>query len=614
MTEHLSIGIDLGTTHTALAVARTDGSTQIRSEAVALPQLVSTMATQSRVLLPSFVYFAHASDGELGLPWDKERRHAVGELARARSAEAPGRVVSSAKSWLSHAGIDRRRELLPVAAAEDVEKISPVEATFRILDHVAEAWTHADVEGSSTALSELDVVLTVPASFDAAARDLTVEAALAAGIELITLLEEPQAALYAWIERMGNDFRKHLVPGDVVLVVDVGGGTTDFSAIEALDQDGSLELRRIAVGDHILLGGDNMDLALAHHLKRKLESSGAPLDRWQLQALTHAARQAKENLLSSDAFSSIPVAIASRGADLLGATRRTELLHDEVQQLLVEGYFPIVAASARPATRPRTALQQLGLPYAADPAITKHLAAFLSKQAGAVKGSERPILCPTRILFNGGVLKSQVFRDRILGTLNSWLRECGAQEARVLPGEDLDLAVARGAAYYGEVRRGNGLRIRGGTGRAYYVGIESPMPAVPGVEPPVYALCVAPFGLEEGSEATPIEQELLAVVGEKVRFRFFGSTVRREDKTGQLLETFSENELEELAPIEVTLPAQGRTEGDAVPVRVRASVTAVGTLLVEAIPLEPQKPEERWKVELSVRGSGNDSSAELPTE
>src|SRR5512145_2009365 len=320
-----------------------------------------------------------------------------------------------------------------------------------------------------------------------------------------------------------------------------------------------------------------------------------------MQAFVHAARQAKESLLSSNAFSSIPVAVAGRGSQLLGSTRRTELLRSDVEQLLVDGYFPIVAATARPIVRPRTALQQLGLPYASDPAVTKHLAAFLAKQASAVTRVSRPILCPTRILFNGGVLKSEIFRDRILGTLNSWLREFGAPEASVLPGEDLDLAVARGAAYFGEVRRGNGLRIRGGTARAYYIGIESPMPAVPGLEPPIYALCVAPIGLEEGSHAQPIEQELLAIVGEPVRFRFFGSTVRRDDETGHLLETFTSSELEELAPIEVTLPAEGRTTGDAVPVRLRASVTAVGTLLVEAIPLEPQLPDERWKVELSVR-------------
>jgi hypothetical protein len=600
VTERLSIGIDLGTTHTALALARSTATARITSEVVPIAQLVTQASLQSRPLLPSFIYFANESEGPLGLPWDSSRTHAVGELARSRAAEAPGRVVASAKSWLSHAGVDRRRDLLPVAAAEDVEKISPVEASFRILDHLAEAWSRSDVPGSDQPLSELDVVLTVPASFDAAARDLTVEAALAAGIEQITLLEEPQAALYAWIERMGESFRKHLTPGDVVLVVDVGGGTTDFSAIEVVDEQGSFELRRIAVGSHILLGGDNMDLALAHHLKQKLEANGEPLDRWQMQSLVHAARHAKESLLASNAFSSIPVAVASRGSQLLGATRRTELLREDVEKLLVEGYFPIVPASARPVQRPRAALQQVGLPYASDPAVTKHLAEFLAKQAQATR-SGKPLLCPTCILFNGGVLKSEIFRDRILGTVNAWLREAGAAEARVLPGEDLDHAVARGAAYFGEVRHGNGLRIRGGTARAYYIGIESPMPAVPGLEPPVYALCVAPFGLEEGSQATPIEQELLAVVGEPVRFRFFGSTVRREDQPGRLLEEFSAAELDELAPIEVVLPAEGRTEGDQVAVKLRASVTAIGTLLVEAIPLEPIKTDERWKVELSVR-------------
>ncbi|MGC4068237.1 MAG: hypothetical protein QM784_27030 [Polyangiaceae bacterium] len=409
------------------------------------------------------------------------------------------------------------------------------------------------------------------------------------------------------------------------------------SAIAAVEKDGSLELRRVAVGDHILLGGDNMDLALAHHLKQKLERDGATLDRWQLQSLVHAARQAKETLLGDRNLESVPVVVASRGSQLLGATRRTELLRSEATQLLVEGYFPQVPFSAKPQVRPRTALQQVGLPYASDPAITKHLAAFLTKQATALTAAgsgslfpapisedtagarptlitgddprlarqrnlpPKPLLCPTKILFNGGVFKSEVFRDRVLRTLNGWLAEVGAPEALVLPGEDLDLAVARGAAYYGEVRRGKGLRIRGGTARAYYVGIESPMPAVPGMEPPVLALCVAPFGMEEGTEAAPIEQELLAVVGEPVRFRFFGLTVRRGDPSGQLLEQWPEGELDELSPIEVVLPADERQPGDVVPVRLHASVTAIGTLLVEAVPLEPVVENERWKVELSVR-------------
>lgn len=638
MSELLSIGIDLGTTHTAMACAATDEQDNITTEVLAIEQLVTALTAQSRPLLPSFIYFAHETEGALPLPWDAERGHAVGELARARAAEAPGRVVSSAKSWLSHSGIDRRRNLLPVAAAEDVEKISPVEASFRLLDHLAEAWTHSKKGSSLPPLAELDVVLTVPASFDAAARDLTVEAALAAGIEQITLLEEPQAALYAWVERMGKDFRKHLVPGDVVLVIDVGGGTTDFSAIAVVEREGSIELCRIAVGEHILLGGDNMDLALAHHLKGKLELDGTALDRWQLQSLVHAAQRAKELLLSSSELQAVPIAVAGRGSQLLGSTKRSELLRSDVEQLLVDGYFPVVPANAKPMVRPRSALQQLGLPYASDPAVTKHLAAFLTKQAQAVAafqsdsfapgpmsedptggrptlitgndpayerarqlGTLRPLLCPTRVLFNGGVFKSPLFRNRVLSTLNGWLRELGAPEAVVLPGEDLDLAVARGAAYYGEVRRGKGLRIRGGTARAYYVGIESPMPAVPGLEPPLLALCVAPFGMEEGTESKPLTQELLAVVGEPVRFRFFGSTVRRGDHAGTLLEQWSDSELDELSPIEVILPAEHRHPGDVVPVRLHASVTAIGTLLVEAVPLSPLVPDERWKVELSVR-------------
>jgi hypothetical protein len=585
-----------------MAVARTDAYDRITTEVTPIEQLVTANATQSRPLLPSFVYFAHESEGTLPLPWDNHRQHAVGEFARDRAVEAPGRVVASAKSWLSHSGIDRRKDLLPLTAADDVEKISPVEASFRILDHLAEAWTHSRQGKTLPSLSELDVVLTVPASFDAAARDLTVEAALAAGIEQITLLEEPQAALYAWVERQGDAFRKHIVPGDIVLVVDVGGGTTDFSAIAVVEDAGSIELRRIAVGEHILLGGDNMDLAIAYHLKQKLELEGTTLDRWQLQSLVHGARQAKETLLGDSTLESVPVVITGRGSQLLGATKRTELKRTDVETLLVDGYFPVVAANATPLVRPKTALQQLGLPYASDPAVTKHLAAFLTRQSGALgTNASRALLCPTRVLFNGGVFKSALFRDRVLQTLNGWLRELGAREATVLPGEDLDLAVARGAAYYGEVRRGKGLRIRGGTARAYYVGIESPMPAVPGIEPPLLALCVAPFGIEEGSEGVTLEQELLAVVGESVRFRFFGSTVRRNDTSGQLLEQWSDNELEELSPIEVVLPAKNRHVGDVVPVRLRASITAIGTLLVEAIPLEPVVDNECWKVELSVR-------------
>jgi len=601
------VGIDLGTTHSALAYAES-GSDKHKIDTFSVLQLVARGALEERVLLPSFYYAAHESEGAQSLPWDKDRTFVVGEYARTRGIDAPNRLVSSAKSWLSHAGVDRRSALLPLGAPEDVEKISPVEASWRYLEHLAEAWAHK--YGADNALGAQEIILTVPASFDAAARDLTVEAAGLAGFEDLTLLEEPQAALYAWIDAAGDDWRKYIHPGDIILVVDVGGGTTDFSAIAATEENGSLGLQRIAVGDHILLGGDNMDLALAYLARKKLLDEGKELDRWQMIALTHAARVAKERLLSDATVDKLPVVVPSRGAKLLGASLRTELSRDDVQKILVDGFFPSVSANARPQARPRAGLTQIGLPYAHDPGVTRHLAAFLGRHAKATEriqgfADKSPpsasLLHPTVLLFNGGVMKGKALTERIVSTLNGWLESEGAPPVRVLPAADLDLAVARGAATYGLVRKGKGLRIRGGTARAYYVGIESAMPAVPGLEPPITALCVAPFGMEEGSRADLPPHELGVVVGEPVRFRFFGSSVRRDDRAGTELEVGKEGEIEELSPIEITLPADGRMEGDVVPVRLEASVTEVGTLLVEAVPLEPQKPGERWKVELGVR-------------
>jgi hypothetical protein len=614
------IGIDLGTTHSALAFAPIEAAADKGGgvEVADVPQLVANGLVEARPLLPSFLYLAHASEGPQALPWDAERSFVVGEFARARGADAPARLIASAKSWLCHGGVDRRAGILPMGAPEDIEKISPVEASWRYLEHLTEAWdARFGQESPELALARQEVVLTVPASFDAAARDLTVEAASAAGFEHLTLLEEPQAALYAWIDSMGEQWRKDIRVGDVILVVDVGGGTTDFSAIAALEQAGALELVRVAVGDHILLGGDNMDLALAHVVRQKLAAEDKEIDRWQMSALTFAARAAKEQLLGDASIAKAPIVIAGRGSKLLGGGLRSELTREEIERTLVDGFFPEVAASARPAVRARAGLTQLGLPYASDPAITKHLAAFLGRQAGAtarLPGFPEPartgdardraasLLHPTAVLFNGGVMKSDALRERLVRVLNAWLTSDGAPPARILRGADLDLAVARGAASYGLSRHGRGLRIRGGTARAYYVGIESAVPAVPGVEPPITALCIAPFGMEEGTSATLPPHELGVVVGEPVRFRFFGSSVRREDQAGAELDAWKESELGELAPIEVTLPADGRREGDVVPVRLHASVTEVGTLLLEAVPKEPQKPDERWKIELSVRG------------
>ena len=604
-----AIGVDLGTTHCALAyVELTAGEgDDVRSEFCPIAQLTAPGSVEERHLLPSFLYLPHPDElapGDLLLPWSAGQNWVVGELARDRGAQTPIRLVSSAKSWLCHGGIDRRAAILPNEETEGVERISPLTASIRYLEHLRQAWNQVHPDAP---LEQQELTITIPASFDPAARELTAEAAEAAGYPHLTLLEEPQSALYSWIQASGSKWREQVRVGDVILVVDVGGGTTDLSLIAVVEREGALELHRVAVGEHILLGGDNMDLALAHTVAQKLAAQGSRLDPWQVRALTHGCRAAKEALLSDAELSSTPVVVPGRGSKLIGSTLRSELTRDEVATIALDGFFPRVEVSARPSVRARTGLTQLGLPYAQDAAVTRHLAAFLSRQAEATSnldGFDRQLpegasfLHPTAILFNGGVFKARQLSERVMTVLNAWLAAEQAPPARLLEGADLDLAVARGAAYYGYVRGGRGVRIRGGTAQSYYVGVESSMPAVPGMEPPVLALCIAPFGMEEGSAGELPPQEFGLIVGEPVRFRFFGSSVRRHDQVGTLLDYWDEDELQELEGIEATLPAEGRTPGEVVPVRLSAAVTETGTLRLEAV---PRGGAERWKVEFEVR-------------
>ena len=609
-----SIGIDLGTTHCALSyvdIANSDGE-NVAQDVLPIPQLTAPGSVESPGLLPSFIYLPHASElapGDLGLPWTAEQDYAVGEMARSRGAATPIRLVSSAKSWLCHAGVDRRADILPHDAPPEVARLSPLEASLRYLSHLRAAWDDAHPEAP---FAEQEIVVTIPASFDPAARELSAEAAKAAGCKHMILLEEPQAALYSWIQKSAGSWRKQVRPGEIILVADVGGGTSDFSLIAVLERDGVLELHRVAVGEHILLGGDNMDLALAFAVASKLGAQGIKTDAWQLRALTHSCRSAKEALLNDASLSEVPLIIASRGAKLIGGSLRSELTRAELTATLLEGFFPDAAIGDRPQVRGRAGLTQLGLPYAHDAAITRHLAAFLARQVAATADLEgftgtlpdgATFLHPTAVLFNGGVFKSELLAERTLATINSWLAAEGAPPARPLEGADLDLAVARGGAYYGYVRRGQGVRIRGGTARSYYVAIESVMPAVPGMQPPVQALCLAPFGMEEGSDAALPEQEFGLVVGEAVRFRFFGSSVRRQDQVGTLLADWEPDELQELAEIQTTLPAEGRADGEVVRVRLQARVTEAGTLELEAL---PHDGPQHWKVEFDVRGGSGD--------
>lgn len=608
-TPRYTIGIDLGTTHCALVsidIGDSDGE-RARQETLQVAQLAAPGSIESRPLLPSFVYLPHADElaaGDLNLPWTTQQNFAVGEFARTRGAATPIRLVSSAKSWLCHPGVDRRAAILPSDAPAEVARISPLVASIRYLSHLKEAWDAAHPDDPFTAQ---DVTVTIPASFDPAARELTAEAAQAAGFGQVTLLEEPQAALYSWIQRSAGQWRKEVQRGDLIVVIDVGGGTTDLSLIAVQEEDGNLDLTRVAVGDHILLGGDNMDLALAYAVTHKLMAAGTRLDPWQTRALAHGCRIAKETLLADASLESVPVVVPSRGAKLIGGSVRTEVTRAELLATVVEGFFPQVAVTDAPQSRARGALTQLGLPYAQDAAITRHLGAFLCRQREATaelngfapQPDDAQFLHPTAVLFNGGAFKSNLIAERLLDQLNAWLEADGAPPARMLRGADLDLAVANGAAYYGYARRGRGVRIRGGTASSYYVAIESAMPAIPGMAPPVQALCVAPFGMEEGSETSVDGHEFGLVVGEPVRFRFFSSTSRRQDQVGTLLDFWMDDELQEQAEIEATLPADGRALGEVVRVTLHARVTETGTLELEASPVGGS---ERWKVQFDVRG------------
>jgi hypothetical protein len=597
------IGIDLGTTNSALAFAEAappDDPSQL-PEARLLPilQVVNPGEVREEGLLPSFLYLAGPNDfpaGSIQLPWDPGASAAVGVLAQKRGVENAGRLVSSAKSWLSYAGVDRASNLLPLGAPEGVPKVSPVEASRRYLEHLRNAWDHAHPEA---AFAQQQIFVTVPASFDAVARQLTLRAAEEAGLPEVILLEEPQAAFYAWIERHPH-WRERIHVGDLVLVVDVGGGTTDFTLIAVTESAGALQLERVAVGEHILLGGDNMDLALARLIEHQLATKGTRLDALQLHSLWQNCRSAKEKLLAPDSDAKDqPVTILGRGTGLVGGTIKAKVTREDVDRILIEGFFPQVGSQDMPVRQRRVALQEIGLPYAADAAITRHLARFLRQHAansehGAVRRGSSGLTCPTHVLFNGGVFQAGALRERLMSTLNSWLREEGMSEAQPLLGEDLMQAVARGAAYYGLARAGRGVRIRGGVARTYYVGIESAMPAVPGLPAPLKALTVVPFGMEEGTALQFPEREFGLVVGEPAEFRFLSSTTRKSDAAGELIEELTD--IEELSPMEVSLSA-GEHAGEMIPVSLESVVTETGLLQLWCVSREGR----RWKLEFNVR-------------
>lgn len=592
------IGIDLGTTNCTLAYAfRDDEDTDIKQ--FSIPQLTAAGVESNSFSLPSFIYFPLSEElkaQQAAISWNASGAFCIGTFARNRGAELPSRLIASAKSWLCYAGQDRREALLPFASEDVHTKISPLDACSELLRHLREAWD-AKMDKSFV---EQQILITVPASFDPNARQLVQEAAVKAGYPEILLLEEPQAAFYAWLDAHANDWRNLLKVDDCVLVIDIGGGTTDFSLIAVSNQDGDLALRRIAVGSHLLLGGDNIDLCLAYLVKDKLEGQGHAIDDWQLQSLVHSCRNAKELLLGEKPPKHVDITIMGRGSRLVGGSLKTRLTLADVQENILEGFAPFVPPQERSPVERRSGLQQVGLPFAQDPCLTRQMAKFLSMTGESDSAHMENFMMPTAVLFNGGTTKALALRERLVKQLNQWAEILGKPPVKVLSDANYDFAVSRGAVNYGKARSGKAIRIKSGTSRSFFIGVEEAMLAVPGLQPQMKAVCIAPFGLEEGSSLQLDNREFALVVGEPATFRFFSHATPKLNSgeiagMGTVVKHWKQ-ELTELHPIETCLDSiEG--DGKTIRVKIRSCVTELGVLELWCIANDGRQ----WKLEFDTR-------------
>jgi len=668
-----SVGIDLGTSNTVLAYAEA-GAREIR--VFDIDQLVSPGEVATRPLLPSVRY--HPALGELDpadlqLPWSvapgAAAAHAqagrasgsgqgagisgapargaaeaapavIGRLARVLGAQVPGRLVTSAKSWLSHALVDRVAPILPWGAADDVHKVSPVEASASYLAHVRAAWNQRFAEAP---LEHQDVVLTVPASFDEGARALTVEAARMAGLPALRLLEEPQAAFYDWLFHHRERLADELAHTRLVLICDVGGGTTDLTLIEVSMADGEPQLTRIGVGNHLMLGGDNMDLALAHLVEARLAGGArARLSAASLSQLVERCRAAKEQLLGADAPESASITLLGAGSKLVGGARSARITREEVERVIVDGFFPAVASHERPG-RPRGALVEFGLPYATDAAVTRHIAAFLSRfdaqsrkalaahdgdasarasghghdagaaapstsssaaaSPGAASDAPPPLPVPDTLLLNGGVFRAQPLQQRLADTLGAWRGE----PLNVLHNDNPDVAVARGAVAYSLARAGGAPRIGGGSPRSYFLVLDEPARGRHDAHEPREAsapplaprgICLLPRGTEEGHEILIAERTFALRLGHPVRFHLVSSSSDTVYAPGELAD-LAGDDFVRLPPIATIVAPRGAGSARERAVRIATSLTEVGTLEVHCI--DRDNPAERWLLEFQLR-------------
>jgi molecular chaperone DnaK (HSP70) len=609
------VGIDLGTTNCAVAYVDTRGRERPPADIklFEVPQLVAAGETAPRSMLPSFLYLPGPHElppNAAHLPWRLDSDRIVGEFARIQGARVPAHLVASAKSWLCHPGVDREAAILPWGAPSDAQRVSPVEASAEYLRHIRDAWNHTfSQEDSSSRLEDSEVILTVPASFDEAARELTLAAARQAGLQRVTLLEEPQAAFYCWIVTHQDAWQREVRAGELILVCDIGGGTTDFSLITVVETPTGPGFRRVAVGDHLMLGGDNMDLALAHTVERKL--ANVRLDAEQWSSLRSACRTAKEKLLSDElVLERWPVTIAGRGSRIIGGSLQSELLRDEVKRTVIEGFFPFTERCEDPARGAKLGFQEFGLPFVADPAISRHLAAFLRRHRteaigqGQHQPDDRP-LRPDAILFNGGALTPLIIRDRIVDVLKAWFTDesSGQYAPRVLSNVSLDLAVSIGAAYYGVVRRGGGIRIGGGTARSFYVGFEA------GSNHARPWLCVVPRDAQEGDDILIAGHDFDLLMGQPVVFPLASSSVRPQDRPGDLVAADPDS-IRDLPPLRSLMRVGRKAKAERVPVQLEARVTEIGTVELWC---KSRSDDRRWRLEIEFRQpSGERSIRQAP--
>jgi hypothetical protein len=608
------VGIDLGTTNSAVAMVDTAESPW-RVRTFAVPQLVAPGQVEARETLPSCHYEPAAGElgaGALRMPWQKQDPdHVVGFFARDHGALVPGRLIVSAKSWLCHSGVDRTAPLLPWHGAPDVERLSPVETSARYLAHVRDAW---DAQHPDHPLAEQDIVLTLPASFDEIARELTVKAASRAGLARVVLVEEPQAAFYAWIYNHADDWEKLVSPGQKILVCDIGGGTSDFTLIRVRGErapsgGGRVQFHRVAVGEHLILGGDNLDLALAHELERRLAGDGK-LEPRQWAVLVRKCQAVKETLLGNAAPERLTVTLPGGGSRLIGGGLQVELTREDAHRLLLDGFFPYVGLDEKPASR-RSGFQEFGLPYAPDAAVTRYLAAFLTAHRHValdegsgfrVQGPGPDPARPDIVLFNGGLFESGVIRQRVLDVLVSWFRpEDPKWQPIVLDNDRLDLAVARGAAYYGMVRRGQGVRIAAGLARTYYIGVEGPHPSpLPKGEGTVAgAVCLVPAGVEPGHDVDLSSRRFDLLVSQPVEFPLFVSSTRLTDMPGQLV-PIDREQMTPFPPVRTVLRTGKKGESGSISVQLHARLTEIGTLDLWCSQTQGRRS---WRLQFDVRAA-----------